>query len=280
MCGIDQRTDRRVAQLRSVGDFEFRQANMQVKEEVDGAFTAPVDMVYHLAGQPAVWFANANPRDDCMVNVLGTVNLLERMRQVGARRIVFASTGDVYRDTYLPSEDSPLEPANFYGLSKSVAEGYIRLYSRLFAMRYTILRLSVVFGPGLVRNVLFDIIAAFARSKPLRLPMSLDSEYDFVFIDDVVSAMLHATADSWANKTLNISSGAGVKVRDIVEYAATISNVDASRVQVAGDTIVRKVYRNDTAIALGWRPRQPFLEGVKKCWDYEATRATGEDREG
>lgn len=275
--GIDKRRDKSIELLEDSGRLLFKLCDLTVKEDLTTAFSKEVSVVYHLAGQPFVWFANANPREDCLINVLGTIHLLERMRELGCRRIIFSSTGDVYQNTHMAGESSPADPANFYGLSKLVAENYIRLYQKMFFVDYTILRLAVVYGPGLRRNIIYDITEALAAGKKLVLPVASDSQYDIVYIDDVVTALISASSNGWVNKTVNISTGIGITASEILALAGKYTGMATSGITFTKDNVVRKVYHNILASNLGWRPEYQPEEGLKRVIAHRPTDNTAKE---
>ena len=262
--GCSRQRNSLVRELESSADFSFYPANVESKKEVNEAFPSSVDIVYHFAGQPAVWFANANPPADLSINVVGTVNILERMREVGAGKIVFPSTGDVYKDTNLANEDSPTETLNFYGLSKSTAENYIKLYNKMFSIRYSILRISLVYGPNFKRNAMFDIMKGLTDDGYIRLYTSIDSEYDFIYVDDVIEAMLQAQKESWDGKIVNISNGKGISIRNMIDIVSRLLNSEPKKVEIIENNIIRKIYSNHMAQSMGWKPRYSFEKGTSE----------------
>ena len=110
---------------------------------------AKPDMVSHHAAQISVARSMQLPTEDAAVNVGGTVNVLQQAAQHGAEKVVFASSVAVYGDPqYQPCDEShPTQPLSPYGLSKLAGEMYVQLFSRLYGLRYTILRYGNVYGP-------------------------------------------------------------------------------------------------------------------------------------
>ena len=107
------------------------------------------ELICHLAAQIDVRVSVAAPAQDAQVNVVGTVNVLEAARAVGAR-VVFASSGGALygQDAPIPSrEDVLAQPESPYGIAKYCAEQYIGLYNRLHGTSHSVLRLANVYGP-------------------------------------------------------------------------------------------------------------------------------------
>src|SRR3954454_513876 len=104
--------------------------------------------IVHLAAQADVRVSVTDPTLDASVNVLGTINVLEAAREVGAR-VVFASTGGaIYGECSRPAvEEDPCRPLAQYGASKLAGEGDLGTYSRLFGAPHVALRFGNVYGP-------------------------------------------------------------------------------------------------------------------------------------
>jgi len=267
--GIDKQITDNINKLESFDKFNFTVADIGIADDINEAFQEPVDIIYHLAGQPYVWYANSNPQIDFNTNVVGTINILERTRQVGADKIIFASSGEVYEGANNIDEESRVKPTNFYGLSKWVAENYIRLYSRYFSLRYTILRFSLIYGPYFQRNVLFDILNGLSKEdKKIQLYTNLNSEYDLVFVEDAVDAFLQAYDKAWDGKTLNISSGKSILVRDMVDTLCKLSHSEGKEIEYLTDNLARKVLSNTRASELGWKQKHSFEAGVNKTLEW------------
>jgi UDP-glucose 4-epimerase len=270
--GIDCRTNNLSSMLEASSAFSFKTASVDKKEELDSAFTEPANVIYHLAGQPAVWFANSHPREDFFTNIVGTINILEKIREYEKGKIVFLSTGEVYKNSSSLDEASPTQPDNFYGLSKLTAENYIRLYSSLFRFSYTILRFSLIYGPYFRRNVIYDIIKGFVENEQVTLYTSLESKYDFIYIDDAIDALMIAGAPAWNGETINISSGTGISVKEMLATVATLLHQRQYKPEIKEANLVAKVFSSDKAARMGWQPGCSFAQGVKKTlawWQAE-----------
>lgn len=152
--------------LRGLGRFEFRYGDVRSPEEVRTAFrTFKPGAVFHLAGQVAMTTSISSPRTDFEINVLGTLNLLEAVREFAPRAaVVYSSTNKVYGDleqyTYRAGrtrytcvekpegfdEATPLEFHSPYGCSKGAADQYMLDYARIFGLRTVVFRHSSMYG--------------------------------------------------------------------------------------------------------------------------------------
>lgn len=273
--GIDKIKNRFTDKLEANSEFALIVADVRSSEEMHSAIPPSTDIIYHLAGQPAVWYAYNHPAEDLIVNTIGTLNLLEIMRERGKGKIVYASTGDIYGDVYTATEKTVPKPNNFYGLSKLTAENYIRLYSQLFPIKHTILRFALIYGPYQKRNIVYDVLKGLDTGA-VSLFTSLDSEYDFIFIDDVINALVAATTPQFENKTINISNNMGIKAKDVIQTILGLMTPTRNlEIKIIEEKNVRKVFSNDVALRLGWKPRYSFENGIKevlKWWSTDDAR--------
>jgi len=160
------------------------------KHDITQPLTLPaLDVVFHLAANPKVYLARKQPLFDFRVNALGTLNLLEAMRVADIPKIIYTSS------IYAVSHGEP------YGFSKYIGEMYIQFYSELFGLEYVIVRVSSPYGVGMKKGPLYDFITGFLTGK-VQLHVSKTSEYNFVYIDDVVDAL--AKSLTLKNQNVNL----------------------------------------------------------------------------
>jgi UDP-glucose 4-epimerase len=196
-----------------------------------------VECVYHLAARVSVPESILFPRDYNHVNVGGTVTLLEAIRDVGIKRLVFISSGSVYGEqkVHLLREDLELKPRSPYSVSKLAAEYYVRTISNQLGIDSVILRVFNVYGPGQsVPPTHAPAIPAFLRQAVRNGTIVINGNgnqtRDYVFVDDVVQAMVAAsTAPKINNMVINIGSGKEISTRDLVKL---ILDVTAGKPQI------------------------------------------------
>jgi UDP-glucose 4-epimerase len=184
------------------------------------------EAVFHMAAQIDVRKSAADPAFDALVNVGGTINVLEAARQSEVRRVVNTSTGGaVYGEgKIIPApEDHPVAPEAPYGQSKYAAEGYVDLFHRLHGMSTVSLRYGNVFGPRQDPLGEAGVIAIFCGlllkgGRPLIFGDGLQTR-DYIYVGDVVDANLRA-AESSAGGPFNIGRGVEASVLDLVEALA------------------------------------------------------------
>jgi len=226
-------------------------------------------VVFHLAAVHFIPQCERDPLRTLQTNVIGTQAVVNAVQAQPGCRMVFASTGDVYAPSIEPHhERSALGPPSLYGLSKATGE---RLVERAGdqGVDYRIARLFNIFGPGdRVPHVLPDIVNRLSRSGILELGR-LDAVRDYVYVDDVVQALIALSDHDGPDRVFNIGTGEGRSVRDLVASVEAACGfpvavrTDPSRVRA----VERPVLVSDPGLArtaLGWVPRTAFEEGITR----------------
>jgi UDP-glucose 4-epimerase len=232
-----------------------------------------VDCVYHLAARVSVPESLLYPREYNQVNVGGTVTLMEAMRDVGVRRVVFISSGAVYgdhdtqplRETAIPSPRSP------YAVSKLSAEYYVRTIGMLWGIETVVLRVFNAYGPGQhLPPVHAPVIPYFIRQACHAGTIVIHGEgkqtRDYVYLDDVVNAMIAAASAPGINQQIiNIGSGSETGVRELVELVLEVTGGNPEIVfNPRNEGGVRRM-RADLSLAnqlLGYRPAVDLRTGL------------------
>lgn len=194
-----------------------------------------VDCVYHLAARVLVSESVLYPREYNAANVGGTVSLMEAMRDVGVRRVVFISSGAIYgkQEQQPLHENLPPNPDSPYAVSKLASEYYIRTIGQLWGIETVSLRVFNAYGPGqhlppshppVIPNFLKQAIG----NGTLVVHGSGEQTRDYVFVDDVVEGMIAAaTAPTVDGRVINIGSGTETSVRQLAQSIADITESDA-----------------------------------------------------
>ncbi len=194
-----------------------------------------VDVVYHLAARVSVPESVLYPRDYNDVNVGGTVALMEAMRDVGVGRVVLASSGAVYgdlaeqplRESFTPNPRSP------YAVSKLAAEYYVRTIGGLWGIETVGLRIFNAYGPGQNLPASHPPVVPHYLKQALRggtLVVHGDGSQtrDYVYVDDVVSALIAAaTAPNINGLVINIGSGKETSVRDLIKVVQEVTGTNS-----------------------------------------------------
>jgi UDP-glucose 4-epimerase len=153
------------------------------------------EVVVHLAANTGVAPSVRDPRQDCEVNVLGTLNYLEAARRAGVRRFVLASSGAPVGECDPPiHENLPCHPVSPYGASKLAGEAYCSAYFRTFSLSTVALRFSNVYGP--LSAAKSSVVARFIRGALAGAPIEIYGDghqtRDFIHVADLIAAIIAA----------------------------------------------------------------------------------------
>jgi len=238
------------------------------------------EIVIHHAAQIDVQKSVENSGFDAVVNILGTVNLLDCCVKYGVRKIIYASTAAVYGTPgYLPiDEEHPVGPISNYGVSKHTPEHYIKVYHEIHGLAYTVLRYANVYGPRQGAKGEGGVICIFANRLLAGEPPVIfgdgNQTRDFIYVDDIVSANICAV-DRGAGEIFNIGSGVKVSVNELFGQfkLLTASPTDAVYAEPRPGDIEHSVFAvSRAAEVLGWRPRWSLADGLGKTIEFYKMR--------
>lgn len=212
-----------------------------------------VDYVFHLAALASIQDSINDPIKTYGTNTLGTLNVLDYCRQTGAK-LIFSSTSAIYDQRANPPylEPSPKQPLNPYALQKLHAEDCIRLYAKLYGVKYSILRYSNLFGERSNTEGAYPLVVAIflkrkAEGMPLQITGDGENRRDFLYAGDAAIANLMAM--DW-DGIYNIGASYSHSINEIADFVGGEREYVAARDGEVKDNTL------DTAKArkAGWKP--------------------------
>lgn len=243
------------------------------------------EAVCHQAAQMSVSRSVREPAFDARVNLLGLIHVLDEAVRVGAKRVVFASSGGVlYGDVFQPApESAPANPISPYGISKWGGEKYLEFYAREHGLKTVALRYANVYGPRQNPHGEAGVVAIFCQKMLAGDPATIngDGKYirDYVYVDDVARANVAALtkADLGPFVPLNIGTGQGTDVNELEALLRSeCARLGTSlrhgqpvpapnyREARAGDLRSSLVDASRAREVLGWEPETTLREGLAK----------------
>ena len=288
--------------LQDIGSPTHLQADIRDRHAVDRAVAmhSDADLILHLAGQVAVTSSLKDPRTDFEANALGTLNVLEAMREhAPAATLIFSSTNKVYggmedlsvcesdqRYSYqdLPfgiDESRPLDFHSPYGCSKGAADQYVRDYARIYGLRTVVFRQSCIYGPRQFGVEDQGWIAWFTIAAQLGREITVYGDgnqmRDVLYIDDLIDAFDAAQdrIETVAGKVYNVGGGCD-NTLSLCELLAYLKSRLGTSVDIessdwrAGD---QRVYVSDVrraAAELGWKPQVSREDGLGRLYNWVA----------
>lgn len=259
-------------------------------------------MVYHLAAQVAVTTSLEDPTYDFDVNIKGTFNLLEAIRNSKQQPpIVFTSTNKVYGSLpdipfessdfrYFPTDANikkyginETQPLNFhspYGSSKGAAEQYVLDYARSFDLKAMVFRMSCIYGPhqfgtedqGWVAHFLINAI----KDKPIQIFGDGKQVRDILFVEDLVRAFQLAwdNVENISGEAFNIGGGANnsislLELINLIEIKKGDQKIDLEFGDFrTGDQVYYVSDSRKYKKAVGWSPSVSIDKGIEKLYNW------------
>lgn len=250
---------------------KFVQKDIREKEAIQEA-TKKCKTIFHLAAQTSVPFSMVNPQEDSEINVIGTLSVLEAARKAGAR-VVFASSSAVYgnpQEKPTPETAEP-NPIAFYGLTKLLGEHYCSFYHKTYGLETVMFRIFNVYGPN-CQGVIYDFLNKL-KKDPHKLEVlgTGRQSRDFVYVDDLVNALLRAAITPEASgHAFNVGTGSTTSVTDLANLIVKILGFEDVDIYFKGG----KAWEGDMDITLAdnskakkilkWTPQVSIEEGLKK----------------
>ena len=290
--------------LESVGAFEFERGDIRDASAVERAIVrdAP-DIIFHLAGQVAMTTSLESPRLDFEINALGTLNVLEAVRQhLPGCGVIYSSTNKVYGDLeqfhydetplrYVcrerPNgfdETTPFDAHSPYGCSKGTADLYIMDYARMFGLKTATFRHSSMYGGRQFATADQGWIGWFC-GEALRIKNGEISSVqisgngkqvrDVLHAEDMVQLYFAAAdrIDAIRGQPFNVGGGMdnSLSLRELFALISDIEGIDMRYNAGPPRESDQKVFVADLAKAerlIGWRPKVDVRTGITRMLDW------------
>ncbi|MEW9700275.1 NAD-dependent epimerase/dehydratase family protein [Paenibacillus sp. SI8] len=232
------------------------------------------DVVFHLAAQADVQRSIQDPAFDAMVNLVGTIHLLEACREAAVSKFILASTSAVYGNLQKEriAETDPASPISYYGLSKYSAESYIRVFHQLYGLPYTILRYGNVYGPRQTAKGEGGVVAVFMERIQKGIPLTIhgdgEQSRDFVYVKDVARANI-AAMHRGAQEIIHVSTGKRTSVNELARLLADFHGEALSMVHAdarEGDIRHSCLDNGKGLSCLGWQARYEIASGLEDTY--------------
>jgi nucleoside-diphosphate-sugar epimerase len=228
----------------------------------------PADVLVHLASNTFVPDSWKDPNTFLQTNFHGTVCALDYCRQHDAK-LVYLSSYLYGNPSMLPiPESAPLVAMNPYALSKKLAEEVCKFYADIYGVKIIILRPFNVYGSGQSDRFLIPSLINQVRSKNTISVQDLEPRRDFIYIDDLVDAIIKAMEIQLDFDIFNIGSGVSYSVAELIEIIQKIHGTSAG-VKVDGERRIGEVMDTQADITkafdvLGWSPKYSLHSGLEK----------------
>lgn len=264
-------------------NYKLYVTDIENKEELRKVFANnSIDVVVHLAGRAGVRPSLENPESYVNSNILGSVHLLELMKEYKINKLVFASSSSVYGNCKADmfSEDlKVVEPISPYAASKSSDEQFCYTYHALYGINIVCLRFFTVYGPRQRPDLAINkFTRLIEEDKPIDMYGDGTTMRDYTYIDDIVSGIKGAiNYTSTGYEIINLGGGSPVTLKDMIstiEQALGKKAIVNQLPMQPGDVDKTVSDISKAKKLLGYNPQTSFAEGIKKFinWKFQGKK--------
>lgn len=256
-----------------VGDVDWCDGDFANQYDVEKALEG-CGYCFHLVSTTLPKTSNDDPVYDLDSNVKSTIRFLERACKSGLKKVIFVSSGGtVYGiPKYVPiDEGHPTDPICAYGISKLAVEKYLALYRTLHGLDYAVLRLSNPFGERQRITANQGAIAVFLgkalRGEVVEIWGDGTITRDYIYISDVIDAMLSAIDYKGHHHLFNIGSGKPASLLDVLSNIEQVLGFKVKTNFVKGrsfDVPVNVLKIDAARRELDWLPKISMRDGISR----------------
>jgi UDP-glucose 4-epimerase len=244
-----------------------------------------IDIINHHAAQIDVRRSVEDPRYDLEVNVLGSLNVIESALAHNVKRVIFASSGGAGygEQVYFPADEQhPIAPCSPYGITKVTVERYLHYFNVVRGLAYTVLRYTNVYGPRQNPHGEAGVVAIFSDkllrgSNPVINGEGTQTR-DYVYIDDVVRANVHAL-DMVGSDVFNVCTNVETDVNRLFRILNAAAGEPAKEVHApakSGEQLRSVCSYEKIRNTFGWSPAIEIDEGLRRTFEWFRERREDE----
>ena len=256
-------------------NFHWRKDTLNVNIDITDykalkkAFTG-ADYIFHCAAEARIGPAIENPLNALNINTMGTCNVLQCAREVGAKKVLYSSTSSGYGLNEAPNiETQPDDCLNPYSVSKIAGEKLCKMYTDLYGLNTIIFRYFNVFGERAPRKGQYaPVTGIFLRQKAAGEPLTIvgdgEQRRDYIYVKDVANANIMAAIsnpdEDAYGQVYNVGSGKNYSVNEIASFISddTINippRIGEARNSLANIDKIQKTF--------AWKPEVDVEQWIK-----------------
>ena len=246
-----------------------------------GLVSSPVDVIIHLAAKAGVRPSIQNPMAYQQSNIIGLQNILDFAKYKEVKQFVFASSSSVYgiNSHYPWKEDEQLWPISPYASTKLGGEMLGHVYSKLFGIRFIVLRFFTVYGPGQRPDLaIHKFTKAILNEEPISMYGDGRTSRDYTYVEDIVTGILAAIQYDKTNfELINLGNHYTVTLKELI---AALENVTGKKALIQqypdqpGDVPVTFADITKATKLLGYDPKTQLKDGLQKFYDWYVANKT------
>jgi len=265
----------RLEQLKKYDNFSFNKIDIEDYRSLKRLFSKRpgFDAVINLAARAGVRYSMKNPRVYITTNTLGTLHLLEMMKDYNIKKLILASTSSLYAGQKMPfKEDLPVNtPISPYAASKKAAESIAYTYHYLYNMDIVILRYFTVYGPaGRPDMSVFRFIKWINEGKELILYGDGTQSRDFTYVDDIAEGTIKAL-NIRGYEIINLGNSTPHSLNELISLIENKFNKKVKIIKkpfASADLKATWADIQKARLLLGWKPMTSLTEGIAKTIEW------------
>lgn len=256
--------------------FIFMEGDIRDVDFLNRCFTQfKPDVIVHLAAKAGVRRSILDPQSYFDVNLTGTLNILDAMRQNSISRMIFASSSSVYGNNFkVPFEESDIVdyPVSPYAASKKAGELLCHTYHHLFGIEIFCLRFFTVYGPRQRPDLAINkFTSAMLKGAPVYLFGDGSTSRDYTFIDDILQGIMASIENLKGFEIFNLGESSAITLNNLVALLEKITGIKADRVyKPFQDGDVNKTFADISKAKrlLGYNPGTDIETGLRKYFEW------------
>jgi UDP-glucose 4-epimerase len=256
---------------------EFRQIDLTKRNAIEDCLCERT-VLFHLAANASVAGSVSDPRKDFQDNIYSLLEVFESARKKGCQ-IIFPSTASIYdtSNTLPLNEKAYIKPTSPYAAAKIAGEAYCAAYHRSFGLNIKIARMFSVYGNGMNRFAIHDLIRKIQNNEEqIELLGDGNQIRDYLFIDDVVRGLVVIASNGEPGEDYNLASGEAVKLIDLAHHISRIMGKNSINIIPTGKSFpgdIPKWYADITKIrSIGFEPKITLEDGLNMTVNWLTSR--------
>lgn len=245
--------------------------------------TKDINIIFHLAALISIPYSYVSPRSYISTNIIGTLNLLETLKNSNVELFVNTSTSEVYGSAqYSPIDEShPLNAQSPYAATKISADQLCLSYYRSFELPITVIRPFNTFGPRQSLRAAIPTIISQVLDKKEKIKMgNINTKRDFSYVTDTVSGFTSCIGNTKClGETINLGTGIAFTISETIQYISELTKtkieveVDKNRLRPEKSEVNHLLSKNTKAKEiLNWEPsfgnKDGFKSGLQKTIEW------------
>ncbi len=259
-------------------EIEIARADLRDAEAVADAAKG-VEIIYHLGAIISIPYSYQHPEETVSVNVIGTLNVLQAIRQHDIRRGVIVSTSEVYGSAqHVPiDEKHPLQPQSPYSATKIAAESLSISFQRSYNTPIVVVRPFNTYGPRQSARAVIPTIISQALTRDVVSLGAIHTVRDYTYASDTARGLMQAALyDEALGQVVNLGTGTSVTIGDVAEKIVSLIGRpvkivagDSQRLRPDASEVLRLESDNRLAAKLiHWRPQVSLEDGLQQTIDW------------